>query len=56
MSRIETIRLEKVVASKHLRLAVEMEEERRARLENAINIVLILCMINVRVRWCTCSL
>ena len=28
------LRLEKVVASKHLWLAVETEEERRARLEN----------------------
>ena len=28
------LRLEKVVASKQLRLAVETEEERRARLEN----------------------
>ena len=28
------LRLEKVVASKQLRLAIEMEEERRARLEN----------------------
>ena len=28
------LRLEKVVSSKHLRLAVETEEERRARLEN----------------------
>ena len=28
------LRLEKVVASKHLRLVVEMEEGRRARLEN----------------------
>ena len=27
-------RLEKLVSSEHLRLAVEMEEERRARLEN----------------------
>ena len=31
--------MEKVVASKHLRLAVETEEERRARLENDINSV-----------------
>ena len=30
----EKLRLEKVVASKHLRLAMETEEERRARLEN----------------------
>ena len=29
-----SLRLEKVVASKQLRLAVETEEERRARLEN----------------------
>ena len=29
-----SLRLEKMVASKHLRLAVETEEERRARLEN----------------------
>ena len=29
-------RLAKVVASKHLRLTVEMEEERRARLENDV--------------------
>ena len=28
------LRLEKVVINKHLRLAVETEEERRARLEN----------------------
>ena len=28
------LRLEKVVASKHLRLVVETEDERRARLEN----------------------
>ena len=28
------VRLEKVVTNKHLRLAVETEEERRARLEN----------------------
>ena len=28
------LRLEKVVTNKHLRLAMEMEEERRARLEN----------------------
>ena len=39
-------RLEKIVSSKHLRLAMEMEEERRARLENDaillyLNIVLI---------------
>ena len=30
------IRLEKVDASKHLRLAVEMEKERRVRLENDV--------------------
>ena len=28
------VRLEKVVTNKHLRLAMETEEERRARLEN----------------------
>ena len=30
----EKLRLEKVVTNKHLRLVVETEEERRARLEN----------------------
>ena len=32
---LQLIQLEKVVASKQLRLAVETEEERRGRLENA---------------------
>ena len=32
------LRLEKVVASKHLRLAVETEQDRRARLENEYHI------------------
>ena len=31
---MRNLRLEKVVASKQLRLAMETEEERRARLEN----------------------
>ena len=34
LKRGEVLRLEKVVASKQLRLAVEREEERRTRLEN----------------------
>ena len=39
------LRLEKVVASKQLRLAVEMEEKRRARLENgAVTKLLMLAM------------
>ena len=57
------LRLEKVVASRQLRLDVETEEERRTRLENDAAflkswqcIIILLCMIKVWVRWCTCSL
>ena len=39
------LRLEKVVASKHLRLAVKTEEKRRARLENdAMYISIDICV------------
>ena len=51
------VKLEKVVATKQLRLAVETEEERKARLENdAIYVykysvdIYLLCMIKVSVR------